>query len=257
MISIKTKIELDLMRESGRILASIISKMRIAAKPGITTKDLDKLARELVLFHDVKAAFLGYSGFPAVVCISMNDEVVHGVPSGDKLKEGDLLSIDMGVVYKGFYSDSAVTFPVLGNMSESEWSQKNPEASKLLAVTKEALNVGIKNAKAGNHVGDISSEVQKVIERNNFGVVRVLVGHGIGRDLHEEPQVPNFGEPGDGPELKTGMTIAIEPMVNVGSHEIELTKDGFTYKTKDGSLSAHFEHTVVITEDGPEILTQE
>ncbi|MFH1769132.1 MAG: type I methionyl aminopeptidase [Parcubacteria group bacterium] len=256
MIQIKNKKELELMAESGSILAGIIKELRNIAKPGMTTKELDRLASELVLFHEVKPAFLKYNGFPSTVCLSVNEELVHGVPSEKVLKEGDLLSIDMGVIYKEFYSDSATTFPVLGVMSYDEWKEKNPEAHKLISVTEESLYAGIKQAIVGNHIGDISTAVQTIVERNNFSIIRDLVGHGIGRDLHEDPPVPNFSKADKGPELQSGMVIAIEPMVAIGDRHIEVMSDGFTYKMKDNSLSAHFEHTVAITEKGPKILTK-
>jgi len=261
MIHIKTKQEIDLMREGGRILAEIIKKLSDAVRPGITTKDIDKLAGELILFYEkenkgrVKTAFLGYGDYPAHVCTSVNDEVVHCVPSDRELKEGEIISIDAGIKYKGFYLDSAVTLPVLGDTGYENWAKFNPELHKLLEVTKESLNAGIKQAKAGNHIGDISHATQTVIERNRFGVIRELVGHGIGRQLHEEPQVPNFGSVGEGIKLQEGMVIAIEPMVSLGDWRLVKGADSFTYKTKDGSHAAHFEHTVAITNGGPMVLT--
>ena len=253
---IKSPQDLDNMAESGRILAEIIEKISAKVAPGVTPNDLDKLTNELVAFYKVKPAFLGYNNFPATVCISINDEIVHGVPTDRLLEQGDLISIDMGVVYNGWYSDSAVTLPVLGNMKYETWSKEHPDAAKLLAVTEEALYAGIKRAIAGNHLGDISHAVQSVIERNKLGIVRDLVGHGIGRELHEQPHVPNFGAAGSGPILRAGMVLAIEPMVTIGSPKLVVAADGFTYKTKDHSLSAHFEHTVAITEDGPKVLTE-
>lgn len=261
MIYIKTKQEVQIMAEGGRILAEIIEKLAEAVKPGIMTKDINKLAGELILFYSkreggvVKTAFLGYGGYPAHVCISVNDEVVHGVPSSRELKEGEIISLDMGIKYKDFYLDSAVTLPVLGQIDYKVWAKSNPELHKLLEVTKESLNAGIKQAKAGNHIGDVSCAVQAVIERNKFGVIRELVGHGIGRQLHEEPQVPNFGSAGEGAKLEEGMVIAIEPMVSVGDWRLIKGSDGFTYRTKDGSWAAHFEHSVAITQKGPLVLT--
>jgi methionyl aminopeptidase len=255
-ITIKTKDEIELMAQAGKILSDIIRKLEAAAKPGVTTKEIDKLAGELVLSHGVKPAFEGYAGFPGIACLSVNDELVHGLASDRELKQGDLVSIDMGVIYEDFYSDSAITIPVLGDQSYDAWSDINKDAHKLISVTKEALDAGIKQAKPGNHIGDISNTVQSVVEGNNLGVVRDLVGHGIGRELHEEPHIPNFGTPGEGDPIKEGMVFAIEPMVTVGDYKVELAKDGFTYKTKDGSLSAHFEHTVAVTKDGPVVLTK-
>ncbi len=261
MISIKTPEEIQIMRDGGRILAEIILKMSDAVKPGITTQDINKLASELILFYPkkeknkVRVAFLGYGGYPANVCISVNDEVVHGLPSKREFKEGDIVSLDMGIKYGDFYLDSAVTLPVLGGMDYKDWSERNPELHKLLEVTKEALNAGIKQARSGNYTGDIGNAVQTVIERNKFGVIRELVGHGIGRELHEEPQVPNFGRSGEGVKLEEGIVIAIEPMVSVGDWRLVKSADGFTYKTKDGSWASHSEHTVAITAEGPLILT--
>lgn len=260
-------------------MAEILKKLSDAVRPGITTKDINKLASELILFYakennsQVKPAFLGYGGFPANVCTSVNDEVVHCVPSDRQLKEGEVISLDMGIKYMSFYLDSAITLPVLGEtspvgdregsqrdpvsygMDYENWARFNPKLHKLLEVTKEALNAGIKQAKVGSHIGDISHAVQSVVERNKFGVIRELVGHGIGRNLHEEPQVPNFGHSGEGMKLQEGLVIAIEPMVSVGDWQLVKGSDGFTYKTKDGSYAAHFEHTVAITKDGPKVLT--
>lgn len=256
MIHLKSPEEIKTMQEGGRILAEILKKLADAVKPDITTQDLDKLARELVLFYKVKAGFLDYGGYPAAVCTSVNDQVVHCVPSSDRLKEGDIISLDMGIIYEGFNLDAAVTLPVLGNLNYKEWRELNPRQCELIEVTREALNVGIKQAKAGNHVGKIGHAIQSVVEKHGFGVIRDLVGHGIGRSLHEEPQVPNFGLPNEGIVLKEGMVIAIEPMVSLGGWQLVLGGDGFTYKTKDGSPAAHFEHTIAITAKGPLMLTQ-
>ena len=234
------------MVEGGKILAEILRKLAETVKPGITTNDLEKLARELVLSHGVKSSFLGYDGYPAVLCTSINDEIVHGVPSDRVLKDGDVLKLDMGVLHRGFHTDSAVTVLVGGTDD-----QKN----KLINVTKEALRIGISKAKVGNTLGDIGSVIQEFVEKNGFNVVRDLVGHGIGRELHEEPQILNYGEKGTGPELIKGMVIAIEPMVVTGDWKIKNSKDGFAFATRDGSLAAHFEHTVAITEQKPIILT--
>ncbi len=255
MITFKSPEEIEIMRQGGKILTEIIKKLSEAVTPGIATKDLDKLSRELVFSYGVKPAFLGYGGFPATVCISVNDEVVHGVPSARILKEGDIAGIDMGIIYQGLNLDSAVTMPVLGNMSHEQWAKENPELDKLLRVTKEALSIGIKQARAGRRVGEIGYAIQEFVEKNSFSVVRDLVGHGIGYKLHEEPQVPNYGNPTDGSILAEGMTIAIEPMVNVGDWHVKTGHDGFTYQTYDGSYSAHFEHTILITRKNAEILT--
>lgn len=249
------------MAEGGKILAEIIQKLSNAVKPGVTTQDLDKLAGELILFYakqeggKVRPAFLGYGGFPANVCTSVNDEVVHCVPSDRKLQEGEIISLDMGIKYQDFYLDSAITVPVLGDVNYDVWARLNPKLHKLLEVTKKALEAGINRAKVGSRIGDVSHAIQLVIDRNEFGIIRELVGHGIGRQLHEEPQVPNFGRAGEGVKLEEGMVIAIEPMVSVGDWRLVKGDDGFTYKTKDGSYAAHFEHTVAVTKDGPLILT--
>ncbi len=256
MIHLKNKAEIKVMQEGGKILAAILKKIAQEIRPGITTKELDKLARELVLFYKVKSGFLGYGGYPAALCTSINDEVVHCVPSERILKEGELVSLDMGIVYKGLNLDHAVTIPVLESVSYSEWVKKNPELNSLLETAKAALSAGIKNAKPGNPVGMIGIAVQAVVEAAGFNVVRELVGHGVGKELHEEPQVPNFGSGSEGPKLKEGMVIAIEPMVTMGDWRLIAGDDNFTYRTKDGSMAVHFEHTVAITSEGPLILTK-
>ncbi len=255
MIQIKTPEQIQIMRYGGKILAEILKKLSEAVRPGITTKDLDKLARELVLFYKVKSAFLDYGGYPAAVCTSVDNEVVHCVPSERVLKEGETITLDMGIVHNGFNSDAALTVPVLGNISYEEWSKSNPKINKLIEVTREALNAGIKQAKIGNHVGKIGHTIQTIVEKAGFNVVRDLVGHGIGRKLHEEPQVPNFGSPNEGIKLQENMVIAIEPMVVAGDWHLVKGKDGFSYNTADSSPAAHFEHTVAITKDGPMVLT--
>ena len=247
MINIKTPKEIETMREGGKILAGILKKLTESVKPGITTNDLEKLARELVLSNGVKPSFLGYDGYPAALCTSVNDEIVHGVPSDRVLEDGDVLKLDMGVLHKGFHTDSAVTVLI---------GKGDGHKIKLINVTKEALRVGISKAKVGSTLGDIGSAVQNYVEQNGFNVVRDLVGHGIGRELHEPPQVMNYGEAGEGEELRAGMVIAIEPMVVTGDWKIKNSKDGFGFVTKDGGLAAHFEHTVAITKKGPIILTQ-
>jgi methionyl aminopeptidase len=247
MISLKSERELNLMRKSGAIVAQILQEMIDRVKPGVTTGELDKFAESRTKEFGAVPAFKGYHGFPATVCISVNEEVVHGIPSFKRvLKDGDIVGLDFGVCYEGFYGDSARTVPV-GKVS--------PEAQKLMEVTREALMKGIEQAREGNRVFDIGHAVQNHVERFGYGVVREFVGHGIGRALHEEPQVPNFGPKGKGLLLKAGMVIAIEPMINAGSHEVKVLSDGWTAVTTDRSLSAHFEHTVAITASGPEILT--
>jgi methionyl aminopeptidase len=260
-IYLKTEDEIKTMQKGGKILADILKKLAEAVKPGITTKDLDTLARELVLSYnlsgqEVKAGFLGYGGFPAALCASVNDEVVHGVPSKKILSEGDIISLDMGVIYEGFNLDSAITVPVLDAMSYKDWAKANPKLNELIEVTRESLNIAIKQAKAGNRIGKIGHAVQSFVEGKGFGVVRDLVGHGVGRSLHEDPQVPNFGSEKDGAELREGMVIAIEPMVTAGDWHVVEDRGGFTYRTKDGSYAAHFEHTVAITKRGPLVLTE-
>jgi methionyl aminopeptidase len=242
------------MREGGKILAEIIRKISQIVRPGIPTKDLDKLARELFRFYKVRPAFLNYNGFPASVCISLNDEVVHGVPSDRILREGDVLSLDVGIEYEGFFTDSAVTIPVLSGLTRDQWVKDNPKLNKLIETTKTALNAGIKQAKVDNRLGKVSNTIQNIAEKEGFSVIREMVGHGIGRQLHEEPQIPNYGRPNDGPVLEEGMVLAIEPMISAG--DWHLVQDGLTYKTKDGSWTAHFEHTVAITKDGPMVLTE-
>lgn len=250
---IKTQQEIQTMREGGKILAEILKKLSEAVKPGITTNDLEELARELVLYYKVKPSFFGYDGYPAALCASVNDEIVHGVPSDRVLKDGDVLKLDMGVLHKGFHTDSAITVLVIHKPTSGVGY---PQAWKLAGVTKEALNIGISKAKIGNTLGDVGSAIQEYVEQNGFNVVRDLVGHGIGRELHEPPQVLNYGEPGFGPELVEGMVIAIEPMVVTGDWKIKNSKDGFSFVTKDGGLAAHFEHTIAITEKGPLVLTE-
>lgn len=252
MINLKSDKEIQTMREGGKILASILKELTKAVKPGIPTQDLDKLAQELVFKFGVKPAFLNYNDFPASLCVSVNDGIVHGLPSERTIKKGDLLKLDMGIIYKGFYLDSAITVLAGGWIS---LDKKTLLKKKLINITKEALEKGIKKAKIGNTLGDIGAEIQNFVEKNKFNVVRDLVGHGIGRDLHEEPQVMNYGRPGEGGELVEGMVIAIEPMVVTGDWQIKEGEDGFVFETKDGGLAAHFEHTVAITKKGPEILT--
>ena len=251
MISVKTPREIELMREVGAVVAGILDTVEKAIKPGVTTKELDEIAEDYVLSHGAKPAFKGYGFdrknlFPATVCLSLDDQVVHGIPSSRKIEEGHLVSVDVGAIKNGYYGDAAKTFAV-GTVTD--------EKKKLMEVTEKALYIGIENAVGGNHIEDISQAVQDYVEENGFSVVRDLVGHGIGTKLHEDPPVPNYGKRGRGPLLRNGMTIAIEPMVNAGSYRVYTARDGWTVYTSDGKPSAHFEHTVVITDGKPEILT--
>ncbi len=248
MICLKTENEIQIMKEGGKILAEILKKLEETAKPGITTNNLEKLAGELVLSYEVKPSFLGFDGYPNILCTSLNNEVVHGIPSDRVLKEGDLLKIDMGVLHKGFHTDSAITV-LVGNRGDSV-------KRSLIQVTKESLEIGISKAKVGNTLGDIGAAIQKHVEDNGFNVVRDLVGHGIGRELHEPPQVLNYGKAGTGEKLVMGMVIAIEPMVVTGKWGIKNGKDGYSFVTKDGGLAAHFEHTVAVTDVGSMVLTK-
>ena len=238
--------EIEKARASNRIVAEVLSRLRERIKPGVKTKDLDKFAEEIAEKRGAQPAFKGYRGYPHSLCISINEEVVHGMPSKRVLQEGDIVSLDFGIYYQGFYGDSAITLPV-GKVSE--------KALRLMQVTERSLYAGIEQARAGNRLGDISAAVQTVVEDARFSVVRDFVGHGIGRNLHEEPQIPNFGKKGRGIELKSGMILAIEPMVNEGEYKVRVLADGWTVVTRDGSLSAHFEHSVVITDNGPDILS--
>jgi methionyl aminopeptidase len=235
------------MRLPGEIVGGAHERVREALKPGVTTAELDRLVEEYIREKGGTPAFKGYRGFPASVCASVNEEVVHGIPGSRTLEEGDIVGVDIGVRAGGFYADAAQTLPV-GSVSK--------EAQDLLRVTRESLYQGIERARVGNRMGDVSHAIQEFVEKAGFSVVRSLVGHGIGRAMHEDPQVPNFGPAGKGPELKAGMALAIEPMVNIGRHEVEVLDDSWTVVTIDGSLSAHFEHTVAITDNGPVVLTE-
>ncbi len=237
---------MERMRQAGRIVAEVIETLKQAVRPGVSTLELDGLAGDTIAKLGGKSAFKGYRGFPGTICASINEEVVHGIPSGRKLKEGDIVGLDVGAVVDGYYSDAAFTAPV-GLIS--------PEAEDLLRVTERALAEGIERAKAGNRLSDISHAVQTTVESRGYSVVREFVGHGIGTQLHEPPQIPNYGKPGYGPVLEPGMVLAIEPMVNQGGPGVDILPDGWTAVTQDGKLSAHFEHTVAITDSGPEILT--
>ena len=235
------------MARAGAVVAATLEALGESVRPGVTTKELDELAEAFIRSQGGTPTFKGYHGFPGSICASPNAMVVHGIPGPYRLSDGDVISIDVGVTLDGFVADSAFTFAV---------GAADPEAQRLLDACQAALAAGIDQACAGNHVGDVSSAVQEVTEAAGFAVVRTLVGHGIGRSMHEEPQIPNFGEPGRGPKLATGMTLAIEPMINAGDAGVHVEPDGWSVSTTDGSLSAHFEHTVAVTANGPRILTQ-
>lgn len=245
-VIIKNEEEIDRMRVAGRIAAEVLEGIERKIKAGVTTAELDRIGEKLIREKGAEPVFIGYRGYRHATCISVNEEVVHGIPGNRVLREGDLVSVDVGVKINGYCGDIAATFPV-GKVSG--------KAGKLLRVGKEALRAAIRQARAGNHLGDVSYAVQRQAEKNGFSVVRDLYGHGIGRELHEEPLVPNFGRPGEGIELKPGMVFAIEPMINIGTWKVRTLPDGWTVVTEDGSLSCHFEHTVLVTEREPEILT--
>ena len=247
MIILKSEREIGYMREAGRVVAETHREVAKAVAADVTTKELDQVAENYLVRRGAIASFKGYGGFPASICASVNEEVVHGIPGLRKLKNGDIISIDIGAIVNGFHGDAAVTLPV---------GEIDAEAKRLLEVTEQSLMRGIKQAVVGNRLSDISHEVQTYAESQGFSVVRDYVGHGIGRNMHEPPQVPNYGIPGRGPRLKEGLTLAIEPMVNVGTHEVEVHLDNWTVFTKDRKLSAHFEHTIAVTQKGPEILTK-
>jgi methionyl aminopeptidase len=247
MVILKLPEEIEKARASNRIVAEVLDKLREKVKPGATTRELDKFAEEIAEKRGAKPAFKGYRGYPYSLCASINEEVVHGMPSTRALSEGDIIGLDFGVLYKGFYGDATITLPV-GKVSQS--------AMKLMDVTEQSLYAGIAQMKEGNRLGDVSAAVQSTVEAAGFSVVRDFVGHGIGRNLHEEPQIPNFGKKGRGVELKSGMILAIEPMVNQGDYRVQILPDGWTVVTEDGKLSAHFEHSVAITDNGPEILSK-
>ena len=247
MIVLKTGRELSIMREACRISAGALKRAGMAVEPGVTTAQLDKLAEDYILSQGAKPNFKNYHGYPATACISVNNEVIHGIPSRKrKLKQGDIVSIDLGACFEGYHGDNAATF-ACGDIS--------PGAKWLMDITEQSLYKAIAAAVPGGRIGDISSAVQSFVEQNGYSVVRDFVGHGIGTSLHEAPEVPNFGTAGRGIRLMPGMTLAIEPMVNAGGYGVKVLPDGWTVLTKDGSLSAHFEHTVVITNDGPKIMT--
>lgn len=246
MVILKSSREIQLMREAGRIVALVAEKMRESVKPGITTADLDRLAEDTIKENGAKPLFKGYGGFPASICTSVNEEVVHGIPSLRLLKSGDIISIDIGAEKNGYCGDAAVTLPV---------GEVDAEALRLLQVTETSLHKGIEQAVADNRLTDISHAIQTYAEANGYSVVREYVGHGIGKEMHEGPKVPNYGTPGRGLRLVSGLVLAIEPMVNIGTYHVEVLQDNWTVVTKDRKWSAHFEHTVAITDNGPRILT--
>jgi methionyl aminopeptidase len=245
-IVIKTPEQIERMAAAGAIQARCLRVLRSKCRPGVTTGELDQAAERFIASQDAEPSFLGYRGFPGSICTSPNSMVVHGIPGQYELRRGDLLSLDVGVTKDGWVADAAITVPV-GDIT--------PEARHLLDVTEGALHAGVEQVRPGNHLSDVSHAIQRTVEIEGFSIIRSLVGHGIGRDMHEDPQIPNFGEPGRGPELEPGMVLAIEPMVNAGGPEIRMGDDGWAVYSADGSLAAHFEFTVAVTEDGPRVLT--
>lgn len=247
MIELKSAREIGLMRAGGHILADVVDHLRETVKPGLSTLEIDEDVEAFIRSRGALPAFKGYRGFPATVCISINDEVVHGIPSAHRrIKEGDIVGLDLGCIVEGYYADCAFTLAI-GDVP--------PKVQQLLDITRESLDAAIAECRAGRRLSDVSHAVQAHVERHGFSVVRAFVGHGIGRALHEDPQIPNFGDPGRGPQLRPGMVLAIEPMVTMGSWEVKVLDDGWTAVTRDGSLAAHFEHTIAVTDDGPEVLT--
>jgi len=246
-IKIKTREEIQVMREGGKMLAKIMKELEKEVRSGVKTLELNRLAESLILKSGGKPSFKGYDGYPAVLCASVNEEIVHAVPSDRSLKEGDILSLDLGILYQGFHTDMAVTVPV---------GKIDPETARLIRVTKKALKRGIKKVRPGNTFGDIGNTIQRHVENQGFSVVRDLCGHGIGKELHEEPKILNYGKRKTGEEIKEGMIFCLEPMVTAGDWKIKKTKDGFGYQTSDGSLSCHFEHTLAVTSSGCKILTE-
>jgi methionyl aminopeptidase len=246
MIILKSKSEIDKMAVACRIVAEVLQELVRAVRPGLTTLELDALAERNIRTRGAVPAFKGYRGFPNTLCVALNEQVVHGIPSKRRLRAGDIIGLDLGAKWEGYYGDAAVSIPV---------GQISSETECLLTTAREALSVGIKEVRPGTHLSDISHAIQRYAEARGYSVVRAFVGHGIGTALHEEPQVPNFGPPGRGPRLKAGMVLAIEPMVNIGDADVEILDDGWTVVTADGQLSAHFEHTVAITDEGHQILT--
>jgi methionyl aminopeptidase len=246
MIIIKSSREIEQLRRPNAIVAEVLQRLRKAVVPGVTTRELDQITEEVILSKGALPAFKGYRGYPASLCASINEQVVHGIPNQRRLEEGDIISLDVGASLNGYFGDAAITLPV-GNI--------DPEAERLLKVTERALTLGIEQARKGNRLFDISFAVQSWVESQGFSVVRDFVGHGIGKSLHEEPQIPNFGSPRQGPRLEEGMVFALEPMVNEGTYEVKILSDGWTVITADRKRSAHFEHTIAVTDGDPEILT--
>ena len=246
MITIKSEKEIQIMTENGKILASIMKELKKRVEPGTSTQELNRVAETLILNSGGKPSFKGYDGFPATLCTSINEEIVHGAPSKRKLKQGDILSLDIGMKLNGFHSDMAITLPV---------GEIDPETKRLVRITKKVLKLGIKKARVGNTINDIGNTIQRYVESQGFNVVKDLCGHGIGKELHEEPKILNYGKRHTGLKIKQGMVFCLEPMVTVGNWRIKKTKDGFGYQTIDGSLSAHFEHTIAVTKYGPNVLT--
>ena len=247
MIILKSQRELNYLRDAGRIVAEALNEVKKAVKPDVTTLEIDRIAEQYIKSKGAVPTFKGYNGFPGNICASVNEEVVHGIPGLKRLKNGDTISIDLGATINGYVGDAAITVPV---------GQVDAEMKKLIEVTEQSLYKGIEKALVGNRLSDISHEIQTYAEGYGYGVVRDYVGHGIGRNMHEDPQIPNYGLPGRGPRLKSGMTLAIEPMINAGTHEVKTLGNNWTVVTVDGKSSAHFEHTIAITPDGPEILTK-
>ncbi len=246
MINIKSDMEIQYMRDAGKVVAGVLALIEQVIKPGITTAEIDKLAEEFIIKQGAKPSFKGYCGFPASICTSVNDEVVHGIPNNRVLLEGDIISIDCGAELNGYHGDAARTFPV-GRVSN--------EATRLIEVTRDSFFKGVEKAVIGNKLSDISAAIQCYAEEHGYSVVRDFVGHGIGKSMHEEPEVPNYGTPSRGPKLVHGMVLAIEPMINIGKHYVKVNSNRWTVVTRDGSLSAHYENTVAIIKNGPEILT--
>jgi len=247
MINCRSSAEIEKLRRSGQVVRQLLEEIRERVRPGVSTLELEKYTERRLAQVGAQPAFKGYRGYPCCLCTSVNEQIIHGIPSARRLKEGDILSVDLGVIVDGYYGDTAVTVPV-GQISEA--------AQRLLRVTQEALELAIEKTRLGNHLGDVSATVQGHVERNGYSVVREFVGHGIGRELHEEPQIPNFGQPGHGPVLREGMVLAIEPMVNAGAPEVRVLDDRWTAVTADGEYSAHFEHMVAVTRNGPDVLTR-
>lgn len=247
MIELKSAREIGLMRRAGHILADVVDRLRGSVKAGMSTLEIDEDVEDFIRSQGARPAFKGYRGFPATVCVSINEEVVHGIPSAHRrIQEGDIVGLDLGCIVDGYYADCAFTLAV---------GEVPTRVHELLDATRQSLAAGIAECRPGRRLSDVSHAIQSHVERHGFSVVRAFVGHGIGRALHEEPQVPNFGDPGRGPQLKPGMVLAIEPMVTMGSWEVRILDDGWTAVTRDGSLAAHFEHTIAVTESGPEVLT--